>query len=106
MSHSPTIQRELQHTVITTTTWLRIFAHRAEDHLICAIPFRDPRVIYYGTKPAHVHDADQQHDRWARVPDLPVPEGDEADAGAQEARTHQSLPGRTERVDDQCLANG
>lgn len=64
------------------------------------------RVIYYGPKPALVHDADQQHDRGARVQDVPVPEGDEADARTQAAGTNQSLPGRTEGVDDQRPANG
>lgn len=49
---------------------------------------------------AHELHACQRHGiRGAGVAHLSVPQGDEADAGAQASRAHQSLPGRAEGSD-------
>jgi len=54
---------------------------------------------------AHELHARQRHGiRGAGVAHLSVPQGDEADAGAQAARPHQSLPGRAEGPDGDRLA--
>lgn len=53
-------------------------------HVLYLIPTsRSFWFTYYGTKSARLYDA-EQHDR-TRVQDISVPEGDEANAGEEEA---------------------
>lgn len=60
--------------------------------------------MYHHVAAHKLHACQRYGVRGASVAHLSVPQGDEADAGAQTARPHQSLPGRAEGPDGDRFA--